>query len=154
MQLSNTDIFKKAWLWSAICGAAIAMLYAFISGIGPRWMSAGDYFFDLLILLGVLGSYFGAGLIGHRITEKYYPSQLERFTKLYIRYSIITCIMLVALTFSPFSFLGLLWSLVPPFCVLRALAHFTEKPAKKPRATTRARTHTAPARPRQRKRPA
>lgn len=121
MHHTKSDIFWKCWLWSAIFGIIMAALYAFISDIGPRWMSAGD-FFGLLTIFGIIGAYFGAGLVGWRIADKYYHAYEKRFIKRYIQYSIITFMLLVAITYSPVSFLGLLWSVVAPLCVLRALS--------------------------------
>lgn len=124
MQHTKSDIFWKCWLWSAIFGAIVAGLYAFISDIGPRWMSAGDLFFDLLIIFGIFGAYFGAGLVGWRIADKYYHAHEKKFIGRYIKLSILTFALLVAITYSPLSFLGLLWSFVAPFCVLWALKPF------------------------------
>lgn len=121
MHHTKSDIFWKCWLWSAIFGSLIAGVYAFISGIGPRWLSAGDLFFDLLIILGIAGAYFGAGLVGWRIADKYYHAREKQFIKRYIQYSLLTFLLLVAITYSPLSILGLLWSVVAPFCVIKAL---------------------------------
>ena len=99
----------------------MAGLYAFISDIGPRWLSAGDLFFDLLIIFGIVGAYFGAGLVGWRIADKYYHAKEKQFRSRYIRYSLITFVALIAITYSPLSILGLLWSFVAPFCVVKAL---------------------------------
>lgn len=121
MHHTKSDIFWKSWLWAAIFGIIVACIYAFISDIGPRWLSAGGRFFDLLILLGIFGAYFGAGLVGWRIADKYFHAYEKIFIKRYIRYSILTFILLVGITYSPLALLGLLWSVVPPFCVLRAL---------------------------------
>jgi ABC-type Na+ efflux pump permease subunit len=123
MHHTKSDIFWKCWLWAAITGSLVAGLYAFISGVGPRWISGGDRFFDLLILLGIVGAYFGAGLVGWRIADKYYHAREKQFIKRYIRYSILTFAVLVGVTYSPLSALGLLWSLVPPLSVILALNH-------------------------------
>lgn len=98
-------------------------MYAFISSIGPRWLSPGDLFFDLLITLGVIGAYFGAGLVGWRVADKYFHAREKQFIRQYIRYSIATFILLIIIAYSPLSFLGLLWSFVAPFCVIKALDH-------------------------------
>lgn len=121
MHHTKSDIFWKCWLWAAIIGSLVAGLYAFISSVGPRWISGGDRFFDLLILLGIVGAYFGAGLVGWRIADKYYHAREKQFIKRYIRYSVLTFAVLVGVTYSPLSALGLLWSLVPPFSVILAL---------------------------------
>lgn len=121
MHHSKSDIFWKCWFWSAIFGSLVAGLYAFISDIGPRWLSAGDLFFDLLIIFGIVGAYFGAGLVGWRIADKYYHAKEKQFRSRYIRYSLITFVALIAITYSPLSILGLLWSFVAPFCVVKAL---------------------------------
>ncbi len=122
MRHTKSDIFWKCWLWAAIFGSVTAGLYAFVSDVGPRWMSGGTRFFDLLILFGILGAYFGAGLVGWRIADKYYHAREKEFIKRYIRYSLLTFALLVGVTYSPLSALGLLWSLVPPFSVILALS--------------------------------
>ena len=121
MHHTKSDIFWKCWLWSAIFGITTASLYAFISNIGPRWLSAGGLFFDLLIIFGIFGTYFGAGLVGWRIADKYFHTYERQFIKRYIQLSALTFAGLVAIAYSPLSFLGLFWSLVAPFCVLWAL---------------------------------
>ena len=126
MHHTKSDIFWKSWLWAAIFGCVAAGLYAFISNIGPHWLNGGD-FIDLLIILGVFGSYFGAGLVGWRIADKYYHAQEKVFIKRYIRFGVLTFILLVGIAYSPLSILGLLWSLIPPFCVLQALEPIRKK---------------------------
>lgn len=121
MHHTKSDIFWKCWLWSAVIGCLAAGLYAIIANIGPHWLS-GDIFFDLVIIFGVLGAYFGAGLVGWRIADKYYHAYERQFIKRYIKYSVLTFVLLVAITYSPLSIVGLLWSFVAPFCVLQALA--------------------------------
>lgn len=121
MYHTKSDIFWKCWLWSAIFGSVIAGLYAFISGIGPHWLSAGGLFFDLLIIFGIMGAYFGAGLVGWRIADKYFHTYEKQFIRRYAKYSLITFVLLVGITYSPVSILGLLWSFVAPFGVLWAL---------------------------------
>jgi hypothetical protein len=121
MHHTKSDIFWKCWLWAAIFGCVAAGLYMIVSSIGPRWLSAGGLFFDLLIIIGILGSYFGAGLVGWRIADKYYHRYEKTFIKRYVQFSLLTFAVLVAITYSPLSILGLLWSFVAPFCVLWSL---------------------------------
>lgn len=121
MYHTKSDIFWKCWLWSAIFGSILAGLYAVVSDIGPHWLSPGGLFFDLLIIFGIAGAYFGAGLVGWRIADKYFHAYEQQFIKRYIRYSVLTFVLLVGITYSPVSFLGLLWSFVAPFGVLWAL---------------------------------
>lgn len=120
MHHSKSDIFWKCWLWAAIFGSILAGFYAFVSNVGPRWLSGGD-FFAIMIIFGIIGSYFGAGLVGWRIADKYFHAYEQTFRKRYITYSIITLVLLIAVSYSPLSILGLLWSFVAPFCVLQAL---------------------------------
>lgn len=129
MHLSNKDIFKKSWLWSVICGIIVAILYWLIATITPLFNWIYDFipFFDLLILFSLAGSYFGAGYVGWRIADKYYHDTEKRFVRRYVVYSILTFILLVAIAYSPLSILGLLWSLIAPFCVLQALKPFRPK---------------------------
>lgn len=127
MYHTKSDIFWKCWLWAAIFGSIVAGFYAFVSGIGPRWLSAGGLFFDLLIIFGIAGAYFGAGLVGWRIADKYFHAYEKVFIRRYIRYGLITFVALVGITYSPVSFLGLLWSFVPPLGVLWALGDKVKK---------------------------
>jgi hypothetical protein len=76
---------------------------------------------DLLIILAIGGSYFGAGYVGARIAHKYHYDVEKRFVRRYTWYSIATFALLVAVTYSPLSFLGILWSLIAPYCVIKAL---------------------------------
>ncbi|HSW75010.1 MAG TPA: hypothetical protein VLG16_04015 [Candidatus Saccharimonadales bacterium] len=133
MHLTKSEIFWKCWLWGNICGIITAIIFWFISSVGNVFHFAygGTAFIDLLIIAGIAGAYFGSGYIGNRIAVKYYHDQTGRFKKTYVRYSIYTFIVLVAITYSPVSFLSLLWSFIAPFCTIQALAQFMQKkPAK------------------------
>lgn len=122
MNFTNSEIFKKAWLWSVICGAAVAVVFWLVMYIPVfHWIYKCAAFMDLLILFGVAGSYFGAGYVGWRIAVKHYGDRNRRFIKRYIYYSLLSFVILLAVSFSPLSFMGLLWSFVAPLCVLQAL---------------------------------
>lgn len=126
MHLTRYEIFKKSWLWSVICGVVVGSVFWFITSLGSWFHSLfGDLvtFFDVFVVLSIVGCYFGAGYVGWRIADKYYSGKAKRFKSSYVRYSILSFLLLVAVTFSPLAFLGVLWSLVAPFCVLQALAH-------------------------------
>jgi hypothetical protein len=96
----------------------------------------GGLFFDILIGLSGFGSYFGAGFVGWRIADKYYFVYEKLFVRRYIRNSVLTFLLLIAVVFSPLSFLGLFWSFIPPFCVLWAL-NYTKDRAKPPKKSRR-----------------
>ncbi len=123
MHLSKSDIFWKSWWWSLVCGAALGIAFYAATSIVPlfHWSYGGATFVDLLIIMCIAGSYFGAGYIGWRIADKYYGNPGNRYTTAYLKYSAITFAILVAVTYSPVSFLGLLWSVVAPASVLLAL---------------------------------
>lgn len=126
MYLTKYEIFKKSWFWSVICGVIVGSFFWFVTSLGDWFHSLfGELvtFFDVFVVLSIAGCYFGAGYVGWRIVDKYYPGKAKRFKKSYIRYSILSFLLLVAIAFSPLAFLGVLWSLVAPFCVLQALAH-------------------------------
>lgn len=139
MHLSKSDIFWKCWWWSLVCGAALGMVFYALTSFIPlfRWPYGGATFINLLITLSIAGSYFGAGYIGWRIADKYYGNPDNRFTIYYIRYSLITFVILVAVTYSPLSFLGLLWSLVAPASALIALGKVRPAELKHPKRTSR-----------------
>lgn len=127
MHHTKSDIFWKCWLWSAIFGIISAGVFYILSDISRSVINVGDYFFDFLIIFGIIGAYFGAGLVGWRIADKYFHAYEKLFVKRYVRFSILTFILLVAIAYSPLSILGLLWSFVAPFCVLQALKPFKSK---------------------------
>lgn len=131
MHLSKSDIFWKSWWWSLVFGAIVATLFYAITGLF-RWDYVGISFFDLFIVFSIFGCYFGAGYVGWRISIKYYHVS-QAFIKRYRQYSIITFILLVVLAYSPLSFLGVLWSFVPPFCVLQTINHIAEDEKPKPK---------------------
>lgn len=125
MHLTRFEIFKKCWLWSVISGIAFGSIFWFITSIG-NWFHVvfGDTvaFYDVFVVICIIGCYFGAGYVGLRIADKYYH-RAARFKKRYIQYSVLSFLLLVAITFSPVAFLGLLWSLVAPYCALQALTN-------------------------------
>ncbi|HSD56023.1 MAG TPA: hypothetical protein VLA92_02620 [Candidatus Saccharimonadales bacterium] len=132
MHLTKSDIFWKSWLWSVICGLVVASVFYFVTGLINkmfRFSYGGVAFVDLLIILAIAGSYFGAGYVGSRIAHKYHYDVEKRFVRRYTWYSIVTFLLLVAVTYSPLSFLGILWSLVAPYCVIKAL-DFIQKEKK------------------------
>jgi hypothetical protein len=92
-----------------------------------HWIYKRANFVDMLILFSIAGSYFGAGYVGWRIAEKYYNDHEKYFVKRYLRYSVVSFLLLVAITYSPLSFLGLLWSLAAPLCVLQALKYVKQQ---------------------------
>lgn len=124
MHLTKSDIFKKSWLWSVICGLVVASLFYFITGLINdlfHWSYGGIAFVDLLITVAIAGSYFGAGYVGARIAHKYHYDVEKRFIRRYTWYSVATFVLLVIVAYSPLSFLGILWSLIAPYCVIKAL---------------------------------
>ena len=136
MHLTKSDIFWKSWLWSVICGLVVASIFYFITDLINNtfhFSYGGVAFVDLLIIMAIGGSYFGAGYVGARIAHKYHYDVEKRFISRYVRLSIVTFILLVAVTYSPLSFLGILWSLIAPWCVIKALDFIQqdEKPKKK-----------------------
>jgi uncharacterized membrane protein len=125
MHLTKYEIFKKCWLWSVVCGIAVGSLFWFITSFGNWFYRVfGDKvaFFDVFVVLAIVGCYFGAGYIGWRIADKYYHNKADRFRKRYIQYSVLSFLLLVVIVYSPLSFLGILWSLVAPYCAVQALA--------------------------------
>jgi hypothetical protein len=131
MHLTKSDIFWKSWLWSVICGLLVASVFYFITDIINNtfhFSYGGVAFVDLLIILAIGGSYFGAGYVGARIAHKYHYDVEKRFVRRYTWYSLITFVLLVAVTYSPLSFLGILWSLIAPYCVIRALDFIQKDP--------------------------
>lgn len=141
MHLSKSDIFWKCWWWSIICGAIIGITFYAVTNIDGlfHWPYGGAAFVNLLILLSVGGSYMGAGYVGERIASKYYGDHERRYLASYSRYSIISFVALVAVAYSPLSFLGLLWSFVAPTCVLIALSKVRPEGLEHPRNTPRKR---------------
>jgi hypothetical protein len=138
--MTKSDIFWKSWWWSAVCGAAVALLFLLITTIPIfdglfRVLS----YVDVLVVLSIVGCYVGAGYVGARIAAKYYNAD-GRLARRYIRFSVISFIVLVALAFSPLSFLMIAWSFIAPYCVLLTLKAFM--PAKTKQAP-RARRRTA-----------
>lgn len=104
-------------------GVITAIVFYAVTGIGNifDWLYRSTSFVDMLIGISILGSYAGAGYVGWRIAEKHYHDREKRFVKRYTRYSAFTLFVLVAVVFSPLSFLGILWSFVAPLCVLWSL---------------------------------
>ncbi len=124
MHLSNKDIFWKCWLWSVIGGIAVALLFWMASSIGNlfRGTEGGTIFIDLLLGLSIVGSYFGAGVVGWRIADKYYHAGVPLFLKRYAWYSCLSFVLLIGVVYSPASFLSLLWSFLAPLCIIGALS--------------------------------
>ena len=126
--MKTSDIFWKCWWWSATCGAGIGILLLIITTIpifDPLFRLIP--FFDTLVILSVAGCYAGAGYVGSRIAAKHYTDHHGRYVKRYAGFSILSAIVLVAIAFSPLSFLMILWSLIAPYCVLLTLRGFTRK---------------------------
>ena len=131
MHLSSSDIFWKSWWWSLVFGACVGIFFYAVTA--PfHWSYGGASFVDLLIAASIAGCYFGAGYVGWRISYKYYHVS-DAFIKRYRQYGLLTFILLVAITYSPLSFLGVLWSFIPPFCVLQTLRHIKQKSNPKQR---------------------
>ncbi len=131
MKLTNRAIFWKCWLWSVISGVVVASLFWMICNIGNffRGSEGGTIFITILLILSIVGSYIGAGVVGWRITDKYYHSTVKPFLKRYTWYSIGSFILLVAVVYSPAAFLALLWSLLAPLCVVLAINRTKKKTA-------------------------
>lgn len=142
--MTKSDIFWKSWWWSAVCGAGVAIFFLMITSL-PVFESVFRHvsFIDILVVTSVAGYYFGAGYVGARIATKYFAGS-KRFTGRYVRFSLLSFVALVALAFSPLSFLMILWSFVAPYCVLLTLRGFEPIPVKQ----------TVHNRPRARRRPA
>lgn len=123
MKLTNQTIFWKCWLWSVITGGVVATLFWTICNIGGffRGDEGGTIFVTILLILSIVGSYAGAGVVGWRITEKYYTRTVDRFVKRYTLYSLGSFVLLVGIVYSPVSILALLWSLLAPLCVIIAI---------------------------------
>lgn len=139
MHLTKSDIFWKCWWWSLIFGAIVGLFFYAVTGLF-NWDYPGTTFIDLLISLSIIGCYVGAGYVGWRISIKYYHVS-QKFIKRYRQYSIITFILLIAVVYSPLSFLGVLWSFIPPFGVLQTLNYVKQEtePTIKPRKRSRKR---------------
>ena len=86
-------------------------------------------FVDALVILSVAGCYFGAGYVGSRISAKYYNGE-GKFAKRYIKFSLLSFAVLVAVALSPLSFLMIAWSFIAPYCVLLTLNGIMPKKAK------------------------
>lgn len=145
--MTKSDIFWKCWWWSAVSGAGVAILFLIITAI-PVFSGLFRVlpFVDSLVILSVVGCYFGAGYVGSRIAAKYYSNSHGRYVRRYVRFSVISLVILVALAFSPLSFLMILWSFIAPYCVLLTLNGATLRPAAKQaahRARPRARRQAA-----------
>jgi len=125
MPHTRKDIFLKCWLWSVVGGcivAAIFYLLADITNVFHYIPDGGTVFIDLLMGLGIIGSYVCAGYIGWRIVDKYYHAATHGFLKRYRKYSIISFLALVVIIYTPLSLVGFLWSIIAPYCVLIALS--------------------------------
>jgi hypothetical protein len=124
MPHSRKDVFIKCWIWSVISSMVTAATFWLLTSFGSlfQWEYGGTVFMDLLVGLSVIGGYVGAGYIGWSLVDKYYPGNAHHFLQQYRTYSILSFLGFVAITFSPFSILGFLWSAIAPACVLVALA--------------------------------
>lgn len=118
------DVFLKCWLWSAISGIVIAILFLLLTSVGNifRWEYGGTVFMNLLFGLSLVGSYLGAGYVGWCIVDKYYASIARQFLKQYRTYGLLSFLALVGVMFSPLSILVFLWTILPPACVIFALS--------------------------------
>lgn len=140
--MTKSDIFWKCWWWAAVAGAGAAIFFLLLTAI-PIFSGVFRVvpFVDTLVILSVIGCYFGAGYVGSRIAAKYYGGE-GKYARRYIRLSVISFALLVAVAFSPLSFLMVLWSFIAPLCALLTINALTPKAAKathKARSTTRAR---------------
>ena len=144
MRLTKSDIFWKSWWWSAACGASVAIAFLIITSVPVfDWLFKLVSFVDVLVALSIIGCYFGAGYVGSRIAVKYYNDHERRYARRYIRFSIFSFILLIAVAFSPVSFLMILWSLIAPYCVLLALNGLTPSAASPARPRTRRKRATS-----------
>jgi len=123
MKLTNQAIFWKCWLWSVITGGVVATLFWMVCNVGNffRGDEGGTIFVTILLILSIVGSYAGAGVVGWRIAEKYYARTVDRFVRRYTLYSFFSFVLLVGIVYSPVSVLALLWSLLAPLCVIIAI---------------------------------
>jgi hypothetical protein len=140
--MTKSDIFWKSWWWSAVAGAGIAILFLIITALplfGTLFRTVP--FVDSMVVLSVVGCYVGAGYVGSRIAAKYYTGD-TRYAGWYVRFSVLSFAVLVAVAFSPLSFLMVAWSFIAPACVLLTLRGMTPRQS----------SHAAPARTRGRKR--
>lgn len=138
MRLTKSDIFWKSWWWSAACGAGVAVLFLIVTSVPIfDWFFKLVSFVDVLVILSIAGCYLGAGYVGSRIAAKYYTDHEGRYMKRYVKFSVISFVLLVALEFSPLSFLAVLWSFVAPYCVLLTLNGLPTKHAEPAHRTTR-----------------
>ena len=149
MPFTDKEIFWKCWLWSLISGTIVAVLFWILSGIGNLFHGpyGGTIFVDLLLVLSIAGSYAGAGYVGWRLVNKYHPSKLLLYRKAYVKYSLISFVILAIIVYSPLSILALLWSFIAPYCVLLALSVIRktmalEKPVKTRKRAVKRRRQT------------
>jgi len=79
MKLTNQAIFWKCWLWSVITGGVVATLFWMVCNVGNffRGDEGGTIFVTILLILSIVGSYAGAGVVGWRIAEKYYARTVD-----------------------------------------------------------------------------
>jgi signal transduction histidine kinase len=140
--MTKSDIFWKSWWWSAVSGASVGILFLIITSF-PLFdgVFRRISFIDILVVLSVLGCYAGAGYVGSRIATKYFEGP-GRFAGRYIRFSLLSFVVLVAIALSPLSFLMILWSFIAPYCVLLTLRgfeprHLKQSTSNKPRARRR-----------------
>ncbi|MGD0283983.1 MAG: hypothetical protein ABSB12_00060 [Candidatus Saccharimonadales bacterium] len=106
-----------------ISGILFATLFWVFSGIGNSFHLdiGGSIFLYLLFGISVVGTYFGAGIVGWRLTDRYYHPSVKYFIKRYELYSALSLAILAVVIYSPIPFLAFLWCILAPFCVLMAL---------------------------------
>jgi hypothetical protein len=128
MPHSDKSIFLKCWLWSVIVGCLIPAVFWIFVDVANLFHNDGSTFLAVLLFLSIVGEYLGAGLVGWRLVEKYLISSEKKFLKSYFRLSLITFVVAIIIVYSPLSPLGLLWSLVPPLCVMKILSKINPQP--------------------------
>jgi hypothetical protein len=123
--LSNKTIFLKSWLWSLIGAAAIVFLFWLISDFihVPKKLNSLTGFTDTILCLSVLGNIIGSGLVVWRIAEKYHTPIAKNIIRKYFWLSLWSFILatILIITGTPLTTLIVVWNLIAPICVLRAL---------------------------------
>ncbi len=133
MNFTRKEIFWKCWIWSMAIGILLATVFwiaSSIIGFFNQEIGAAAFLY-LLFGFSIIGSYIGAGFVGWRITDKYHHHFVKQFIKRYEAYSLASLIILAGIILSPMPYLGLLWSVLAPFCVLAALSKLSSLLPKK-----------------------
>jgi len=86
------------------------------------------------LLLSIIGSIAGAGLVGWRVVDNYQHAQLNTWFKRYIQYSVLGIVLAIGLSFTPLSRVLGLWSFVAALTALRCI---TPKTVTKRKATSK-----------------